>query len=66
MKSITKCDHCGKPAEPAFAWTLQACANKRRKNKFQLCRACDIELNRLTLEFFNHKNAASLAANYDP
>lgn len=66
MKVATKCDHCKEVADETFGWTLQACANKRRKNKFQLCRKCDKELNQLALEFFNHKKAAQLAADYNP
>lgn len=59
-----KCDHCSARANERFAWELQACANKRRRNKFQLCHACDVELNQLVLEFFNHKKARELCDAY--
>lgn len=58
-----KCAHCQAP-KATFKWALQACANKRRHNKFVLCRPCDVELNRTVLQFFQHPNADKLIANY--
>jgi hypothetical protein len=53
-----KCTRCGARAD--FQWS--ACAN----NNYHLpvCRGCDIELNKLTLEFMNIPNAAELLDSY--
>ena len=61
---MAKCDHCKASTSEQFSWVLQACANKRRRNVFNLCRACDVELNGLVLRFFNHQKAEKLTSEY--
>ena len=58
-----KCAHCGTP-KAKFTWTLQACADGGKERKKKLCGPCDVECNRLMLEFFNDKDAAKKIARY--
>jgi hypothetical protein len=46
------CAHCGAEDAP-HAWDLTACAMGGELLEAWLCGACDVELNRLTLEFFH-------------
>lgn len=56
--SRVPCSRCAKPSR--FQW--QACANGRRY--LGVCEDCDIELNRLALEFMRVPNAEALMAAY--
>ncbi len=58
-----KCAHCGTP-KAKWGWTLQACADGGKKRKKKLCDECDIECNRIILEFFRYKDAAEKLAKY--
>jgi hypothetical protein len=60
-----KCAHCGTKPETVYVWTLQACAEKRRKRKPGLCLPCDIALNRLILEFIRAPNIDQKMADYE-
>lgn len=43
---------------------MQACADGGKKRKKKLCDECDIECNRIILEFFRYKDAAEKLAKY--
>lgn len=58
-----KCAHCRAP-KAAHRWTLQACADNRRKRAKYLCDPCDVEMNRTVLNFFNDPAAAEKLARY--
>lgn len=55
---MARCAHCGAP-RATYGWTLQACADGRRKRRKRLCGSCDERLNALVLEFFNDPAAAA-------
>lgn len=59
-----KCAHCGTP-KATYTWNLQACADKRKKRKKKLCLRCDVELNRIVLEFFNDPRVDEKLATYE-
>lgn len=46
-----KCAHCHETEAP-YSWTLQACADGRKKRTKYLCEPCDIRLNKLVLNYF--------------
>jgi len=58
-----KCAHCKKRAARE-TWTLDLCAMENKKLTGELCRPCDIELNRMVMEFFNVPDAQKLAEAY--
>jgi hypothetical protein len=47
-----KCAHCHVPNADR-GWYLTACADKRKRRSKRLCNECDVELNRIVLEYFN-------------
>jgi hypothetical protein len=51
-----KCAHCRTPKAIA-SWELRACADGGKRRKKWLCSPCDIECNRMMLEFFNDPEA---------
>lgn len=51
------CSHCN-TSNATNRWTPQLCADGRKKRSKYLCDPCDVELNRLMLEFFNDPRAA--------
>ena len=53
------CFRCGKPA--AFQW--QVCADNRLYRP--ICADCDIELNRLVLEWMNYPNVEIVLSLYE-
>ena len=55
---MARCAHCG-AQRATYGWTLQACADDRRKRRARLCGPCDERLNALVLEFFNVPAAAA-------
>ena len=58
-----KCAHCATPKAP-HRWTLQACADGRRKRSRYLCGPCDAELNLMVLRFLGDPRAAEKVASY--
>jgi hypothetical protein len=52
------CARCGKPSR--FQW--QVCANDNLY--LGICGECDIELNRMVLDFFRFSNKEKLLSNY--
>ena len=46
----TRCQHC-RDAWATETFTARMCAENRRKRVVRLCAACDLELNRIVLEF---------------
>lgn len=56
------CAHCDKPS--AHQWTLRPCAGKRT-HRVGLCTPCDLELNRLTLDFMRLAGREQLLAKYE-
>ena len=46
-----KCSRCKKP-RATNRWTLQACADNRKKRALYLCNKHDMELNATVLRFF--------------
>ena len=57
--SRVPCCRCGEPS--GYQW--QCCANGNRW--MGLCAACDVDLNRLTLEWMNHPHAIALMDAYE-
>lgn len=45
-------------------WSVQLCANGRRRIWVALCDDCDVLLNRTTLDFIRHPDADALIAAY--
>lgn len=60
---MAKCAHCGNKGATNL-WHPALCADGRKKRSKRLCDPCDIELNRMVLEFFNYPNAADLMSAY--
>lgn len=56
------CAHCGAPS--TAQWDLRPCAIGEERT-FGLCRAHDIDLNRIVLEFLRVPDAAALLAEYE-
>lgn len=56
------CAHCGAPS--AHQWHVRACAAGGPLVWRGLCTPCDLELNRLVLDFFRVPDAADLLAAY--
>lgn len=52
-----KCAHCQAP-KAGFAWDVKVCADGRKKRSKWLCGPCDVELNRMVLEFLGDPKAA--------
>ena len=59
-----KCAHCAAPNADNL-WHAQLCADSRRKRKKRLCDACDVELNRMVLEFMGDAKASEKMAAYE-
>ena len=58
-----KCAHCGE-GYAERKWTLQACADGRKKRTKYLCDPCDIRLNKLVLNFFKDVKASEKSLAY--
>lgn len=52
-----KCAHCN-CSNAANRWEPKVCADGRKLRSKYLCDACDVDLNRMVLEFFNDPKAA--------
>ena len=58
-----KCAHCHEVEAP-HSWTLQACADGRKKRTKYLCEPCDIRLNKLVLNYFKDVKASEKVLAY--
>lgn len=59
-----KCSHCQVP-KAKQSWTLQICADKRKKRVKYLCDKCDTKLNALVLKFFHDPQAKQKMKEYN-
>lgn len=58
---MRRCAHCG--GKSSETWSARLCA-VGRKASYRLCGSCDVELNRMVLDFFRDPNAASIINSY--
>ena len=59
----SRCKHC-RSRLGALKWTVQACADGRRRRAVLLCAPCDIELNRLVMRYLRIRGAEAAARRY--
>lgn len=57
------CVHC-RERNATLQWSVQVCANDRRKIHVPVCVECDIEFNRATLAFIRHPDTDELMDRY--
>lgn len=57
------CIHC-RGRKATFQWSVQVCANDRRKIHVPVCVECDIEFNRASLAFIHHPDIEPMMTRY--
>lgn len=58
-----KCSHCS-VQNAEFKWHPALCADGRKRRTKYLCGICDMQLNRMMLEFFNDPKTEEKMAKY--